>query len=103
MLPVIGPSTARDTFASLANFFGGDAWYNVTVKNDTHYFRDVDYYSSKVTSGVDFRAKNFDDINNLEEKEENLLENKVVVSKEYLYLSNFNLEAENYFIRNNSR
>jgi len=43
------------------------------------------------------------DINNLEEKEENLLENKVVVSKENLYLSNFNLEAENYFIRNNSR
>ena len=57
VLPVLGPSTARDTVASLANFFGGDAWYNVTVRNDTQYFRDVDYYSSKVTSGVDFRAK----------------------------------------------
>ena len=44
---------------------GGDAWYNVTVRNDTHYFRDIDYYSSKVTSGVDFRAKNFDSIENL--------------------------------------
>lgn len=41
------------------------------------------------------------DSNNLEE--ESLLENKVVISKENLYLSNFNLEAENYFIRNNSR
>ena len=40
VLPVLGPSTARDTIASIANFFGGDAWYNVTVKNDTHYFRD---------------------------------------------------------------
>ena len=66
VLPVLGPTTARDTIASLANFFGGDAWYNVTVKNDTHYFRDVDYYSSKITSGVDFRAKNFDSLENLE-------------------------------------
>ena len=66
VLPVLGPSTARDTIASLTNFIGGDAWYNVTVRNDTHYFSDVDYYSSKVTAGVDFRAKNFDSIENLE-------------------------------------
>ena len=66
VLPVLGPSTARDTIASLTNFIGGDAWYNVTVRNDTHYFSDIDYYSSKVTAGVDFRAKNFDSIENLE-------------------------------------
>ena len=66
VLPVLGPSTARDTIASAANFLGGDAWYNVTVRNDTHYFRDIDYYSSKITSGVDFRAKNYDSIENLE-------------------------------------
>ena len=67
VLPVLGPSTARDAVASVTNFVGGDAWYNVTVKNDTHYFRDIDYYSSKVTGGVDFRAKNYDSIENLEE------------------------------------
>ena len=67
VLPVLGPSTARDTVASAANFLGGDAWYNVTVRNDTHYFRDIDYYSSKVTGGVDFRAKNYDSIENLKE------------------------------------
>ena len=67
VLPVLGPSTARDTIASVTNFVGGDAWYNVTVRNDTHYFSDIDYYSSKVTSGVDFRAKNYDAIENLEE------------------------------------
>lgn len=66
VLPVLGPSTARDTVASLTNFMGGDAWYNVTVRNDTHYFSDVDYYSSKITNGVDFRAKNYDSIENLE-------------------------------------
>jgi phospholipid-binding lipoprotein MlaA len=67
VLPVLGPSTARDTIASSANFFGGDAWYNVTVKNDTNYFKDSDYYTSKVTGGVDFRAKNYDSIENLEQ------------------------------------
>ena len=67
VLPVLGPSTARDTVALGANFLGGDAWYNVTVRNDTHYFRDVDYSSSKLTAGVDFRAKNYDSIENLKE------------------------------------
>jgi phospholipid-binding lipoprotein MlaA len=67
VLPVLGPSTARDTVASVANFVGGDAWYNVTVRNDTQYFSDFDYYASKVTAGVDFRAKNYDSIENLEE------------------------------------
>ena len=66
VLPVLGPSTARDTVSSLANFVGGDAWYNVTVKNDTQYFSDFDYYGSKATSGVDFRAKNYNSIENLE-------------------------------------
>ena len=66
VLPVLGPSTARDTIASAANFFGGDAWYNVTVRNETQHFSDIDYYSSKVTGGVDFRAKNYDSIENLE-------------------------------------
>ena len=67
VLPVLGPSTARDAIGSLGNYMGGDAWYNVTVRNDTQYFSDFDYYASKGAGGVDFRAKNFDDINNLEE------------------------------------
>ena len=66
VLPVLGPSTARDTVGSSLNFLGGDAWYNVTVRNDTHYFSDIDYYSSKVTGGVDFRAKNYNSIENLQ-------------------------------------
>jgi len=66
VIPVLGPSTVRDTTASFANFMGGDAWYNVTVNNDTQYFSDFDYYASRVTSGIDFRAKNFDAIDNLE-------------------------------------
>ena len=66
VLPVLGPSTVRDTAGSIANLMGGDPWYNITVKNDTQYFSDFDYYASRVTSGIDFRAKNFDAIENLE-------------------------------------
>ena len=66
VLPVLGPSTTRDTVASVVNFMGGDPWYNVTVKNDTQYFNELDFYATKGASGVDFRAKNFDSIENLE-------------------------------------
>ena len=45
VLPVIGPSTARDAVGSVGNFMGGDAWYNVTVKNDTQYFNCLLYTS----------------------------------------------------------
>jgi len=65
VLPVLGPSTVRDATASVVNLVGGDAWYNVTVNNDTQHFTDFDYYASRVTSGIDFRAKNYDAIENL--------------------------------------
>ena len=67
VLPVLGPSTVRDTVGSLTNYLGGDAWYNITVRNDTHYVTDFDYYASKGLEGVDFRAKNIESFNNLEE------------------------------------
>ena len=61
----VGTKHSKNATASTINFIGGDAWY-VTVKNDTHYFSDIDY-GSRVLSGVDFRAKNFDAIDNLEQ------------------------------------
>ena len=67
VLPVLGPSTARDTIASLATFSGGDAWYNITVRNDTRYVSDFDYYFSRGARGVDFLAKNLGALDNLEE------------------------------------
>ena len=47
VLPVLGPSTIRDTAGSFANILGGDAWYNVTVANNTQHFSDFDYYASR--------------------------------------------------------
>ena len=66
VLPILGPSTLRDATASLINYSGGNAWYNITVDEDTHYVSDFDYYASRGLSGVDFRAKNIESFNNLE-------------------------------------
>ena len=67
VLPVLGPTTLRDSVGSLANVMGGDAWYNVTIANDTQYFNEADYYLSRVMTGVDFRAKNLEAFNSLEQ------------------------------------
>ena len=67
VLPVLGPSTVRDTAGSIVNLLGGDPWYNVSVKNDTRYFNESDYYVSRGAAGIDFRAKNIEAFENLEE------------------------------------
>jgi len=66
VIPVLGPSTVRDSVGTIANMVGGDPWYNVTVQNDTQYFSDVDYWGSRAGSGIDFRAKNLESFDNLE-------------------------------------
>ena len=66
VLPVIGPSTVRDTVGSLANIMGGDPWYNITVANNTEHLSEFDYWGTRATTGIDFRAKNIDSFENLE-------------------------------------
>ena len=66
VLPVLGPSTLRDTSASVVNLLGGDAWYNVTIKNNTQHFEDGDYIASRFAAGINFRAKNIESFDNLE-------------------------------------
>ncbi len=66
VLPVLGPTTVRDTLGSIVNLSGGDPWYNVTIANNTEHFENSDYYYSRLTTGVDFRAKNLEAFDNLE-------------------------------------
>tara|TARA_B100000989_G_C19482522_1_gene445830 strand:- start:525 stop:1325 length:801 start_codon:yes stop_codon:yes gene_type:complete len=66
VLPILGPTTVRDSVGSLAGIIGGDAWYNITVARDTQYFSEADYYASKILDGVDFRAKNLESFDSLE-------------------------------------
>jgi phospholipid-binding lipoprotein MlaA len=66
VLPVLGPSTVRDTVGSFINVLGGDPYYNASTHGNNEYLSDSIYMTTKVLSGVDFRAKNLESIDNLE-------------------------------------
>ena len=66
VLPVLGPSTVRDTAGSFMNIVGGDPWYNMSTHGNNEYLSKSDYTVTKVLTGVDFRAKNIDSFENLE-------------------------------------
>jgi phospholipid-binding lipoprotein MlaA len=66
VLPVLGPSTIRDTAGSFVNVLGGDPYYNASTHGNNEYLSDELYMTTKVLSGVDFRAKNLETIDNLE-------------------------------------
>ena len=66
VLPVLGPSTIRDTAGSFVNVMGGDPWYNVSSHGNNEYLSKSDYMTSKALTGIDFRAKNIQSIDNLQ-------------------------------------
>jgi len=66
VLPVLGPTTVRDTLGSFANVMGGDPYYNLSVNGNNEYLDGKLYAATKVISGVDFRAKNIETLDNLE-------------------------------------
>ena len=66
VLPVLGPSTVRDTIGSFANVVGGDPWYNASAHGNNEFLSERLYLTSKALSGIDFRANNIDSFDNLE-------------------------------------
>ena len=66
VLPILGPSTVRDTAGSFINIFGGDPWYNASTNGNNEFLSSSQYATTQVLTGVDFRAKNIDSIDNLE-------------------------------------
>ena len=66
VLPVLGPSTIRDTAGSFINVMGGDPYYNISTHGNNEYLDKSDYMLTKVLTGVDFRAKNIESFENLE-------------------------------------
>ena len=66
VLPVLGPSTIRDTAGSFANVLGGDPWYNASVHGNNEFLSESLYITSKALSGIDFRADNLESFDNLE-------------------------------------
>ena len=66
VLPILGPSTVRDTAGSFLNILGGDPWYNSSVHGNNEFLTTSQYVTTKIVSGVEFRAKNIDSFENLE-------------------------------------
>ena len=66
VLPVLGPSTVRDTAGSFFNLLGGDPWYNASVHGNNEFLTHSQFITTKILTGVEFRAKNINSIENLE-------------------------------------
>ena len=83
VLPILGPTTARDTLGMFADTFV-DPFAHVTIREKellSTSGNDLDYYSVKATGAVDFRAKND---NNLKSLEKNSLDFYSSVKSVYL-------------------
>ena len=68
VLPILGPSTARDSFGLLADTFV-DPFAHVTIRENELLGisgNDLDYFSVKGVTAVDFRADNNQNIDSLE-------------------------------------
>ena len=66
VLPVLGPTTVRDTAGSFINVMGGDPYYNASVNGNNEFLSEKVYMTSKILTGIDFRAKNIESLDNLE-------------------------------------
>ena len=72
VLPVLGPTTARDAFGKIGNAFLDPVWHithdsevsNSVVGNDN--YSEHNYYYYRTTDSVNFRAKNIESFDNLE-------------------------------------
>ncbi len=66
VLPVLGPSTIRDTAGMFINVMGGDPYYNISVNGNNEYLDGKLFAATKMLSGVEFRATNIESLDNLE-------------------------------------
>ena len=66
VLPILGPSTLRDTAGSFMNVLGGDPYYNASVHGNNEYLSENVYMATKALEGVDFRSNNIESFDNIE-------------------------------------
>ena len=66
VLPVLGPSTIRDTGGSFVNVLGGDPWYNASIHGNNEFLSESVYITSRALEGINFRAENLGSLDNLE-------------------------------------
>ena len=90
VLPVLGPSTLRDTAGSFVNVLGGDPWYNASINGNNEYLSENVFLASKVLGGVEFRANNLESFDNLEKNSMDFY-----ASLKSLYMQDRQIKIEN--------
>ena len=90
VLPILGPSTIRDTAGSFVNVMGGDPWYNASVDGNNEFLDEGIFLTSKMLGGVEFRANNIDSLDNIEKNSMDFY-----ASLKSLYLQDRKLKIEN--------
>ena len=98
VLPVLGPTTVRDSLGMLADTFI-DPFAHVTIREHellSMSGSDVDYYSVKGATAIDFRAGNMTNIDSLEK---NSLD--IYAAYKSLYLQNVEKKISNTFTSEN--
>ena len=90
VLPVLGPSTIRDTAGSFVNVLGGDPWYNASINGNNEYLNENIFLASKVLGGVEFRANNLESFDNLEKNSMDFY-----ASLKSLYIQDRQIKIEN--------
>ena len=95
VLPVLGPTTVRDTVGIVGNTFLDPVWQithnreiNAGIGNEN--YSEHNYYYFRGISGVDFRAKNIDSFDSVEKNAIDLY-----ASVKSLYLQNRNQKISN--------
>ena len=94
VLPILGPTTVRDSFGMIADSFV-DPFAHVTIRDHELLSvsgSDLDYYSVKGVGAVDFRA---DNMTNLDSLEKNSLD--MYSTLKSLYLQNREKKISNTF------
>ena len=94
VLPILGPTTVRDSIGMLADSFV-DPFAHVTIRENELFNisgSDIDYFSVKGATAVNFRADNVTNINSLEK---NSLD--IYAAYKSLYLQNRDKKISNTF------
>ena len=94
VLPILGPTTVRDSFGMVADTFV-DPFAHITIRNHELLSisgSDIDYYSVKGAGAIDFRA---DNMTNLDSLEKNSID--MYAALKSLYLQNMKKKISNTF------
>ena len=65
VLPVLGPTTIRDTAGMFVNVLGGDPYYNISTNGNNEYLDAELFAATRILTGVEFRSENIESIENL--------------------------------------